>query len=69
MTNEVQVNVTRGGSWRGAGPDLNLYHEISLGQTEGQTHRKCITADAGHVRHKRATVTYKEISEKIGHLG
>lgn len=29
MTNEVQVNVTRGGSWREIGPGLNLYREIS----------------------------------------
>lgn len=51
MTNEVQVNVTRGGSWRGTGLCLNLYREISPpGQTEGQTHRKCITSDAGQSR-------------------
>ena len=68
MPNEVQVNVTRRGSWQEMKP---LSWDLSVGQTEGQTHRKYITADAGHVRHKAlwASVTYKEILERTNHLG
>lgn len=68
MPNEVQVNVTRRGSWRETKP---LSWDLSVGQTGGQTHRKYITADASHVRHKAlwASVTYKEILERTSHLG
>lgn len=59
MTNEVRVNVTRGGGLRETG--LSLSQDLFPGQTEGHTHRKYITADANHVCYKCAAVTYKEI--------